>query len=403
MTGTRIAAQRSSPTHTPGGIYTLTPAPSPPATITPALVAGTGEGASGEGTFFDPNAPAAETDALPIAPIGEDEGPSGPAIPEQSSVVVSYAGQIVPIISLQDGISAGPAIAQGHVFAMSRAGQIAAVSATGELAVNDTLFTISPASQFGLNENLNYGDLAWSEDGRYLAIRVDAINPLDVTSFESGIWIFEPATKRSWQIFRDTYEGEVEQLHEQRRARHVIWAPNSTVLAITVETPIGLGNVFLPVTHSANDWVEAIPYADATWTADSTALIVSGRTWDGPSVVGRIALDTTWSYTEYLNQNNTGLVMQMATQLHDGRIAFLGSTADSIALYAMPPIAGEQPVRLTAPITGQIIAAEWNEARTAVLVTINADSRQQLWIAQINGTTSNVTLPDSHIDAAHWR
>lgn len=356
-----------------------------------------------EGTFFDPNAPAAGVESLPVAPVGEGEGPSGPTIPEQSSIVISYAGQIVPIIVLPNGISTGSTITQGRIFAMSGSGQIAAVTAAGELAVNDSQLMVSPASEFGLNENLVYGDLAWSEDGRYLAIRVDVANPHDSSSFESGIWIYEPETNSSWQVFRNTYEGQVEQLHEQRRALRVIWAPNSTALAITVETPVGLGTVFLPVKHSANDWVDAIPYAGATWTIDSAALIVSGKMWDGSNVIGRIALDTTWTYTEYLNQHETGMAMQAAIQLQDGRIAFLGSTAASFALYAVPPVPDEQPIRLTAPINGQIVTTEWNAQRTAVLVTAKVDNQQHLWVAHINGTISNNTLPGAHIDMARWR
>lgn len=358
---------------------------------------------SREGTFFDPNAPTAGVESLPVAPVGDVEGPSGPAIPEQRSIVISYAGQVVPLIVLPDGIGTGTAITQGRIFAISGTGQIAAVKATGELAVNDSQLMISPASEFGLNENLIYGDLAWSEDGRYLAIRVDATNSHDSSSFESGIWIYEPETNSSWQVFRNTYEGQAEQLHEQRRALRVIWAPNSAALAINVETPVGVGTVFLPIKHAANDWVNAIPYADATWTTDSTALIVSGQMWDGSNVIGRIALDTAWTYTEYLNQRDTGLVMQAAIQLHDGRIAFLGSTAASFALYAVPPVPGEQPIRLTAPINGQIVTAAWNTQRTAALVTVKVDNQQHLWVVHTNGTISNSTPSGVGIDKASWR
>lgn len=392
-----------SPSRTPGGIYTLTPLPTPPPTLTPVSATGTVVATASEGTFFDPNAPADGAESLPVAPVGNEERPSGPAISEQNSIVISYAGQIMPIVVLPDGIGTGSAITQGRIFAMNSSGQVAVVTATGELAVNNSQLMVSPASEFGLNENLSYSDLAWSDDGRFLAIRVDATNPHDSSSFESGIWIYEPATNSSWQIFRNTYEGQVEQLHEQHRALRAIWAPNSAALAITVETPVGLGTVFLPVKHSANDWVNAIPYADATWANDSTALIVSGQMWDGPNVIGRITLDTTWTYTEYLNQRDTGLAMQAAIQLQDRRIVFLGSTAASFALYAVPPVPGEQPIRLTAPITGQIVTAEWNTQRTAVLVTVKADNQQQLWVAHINGTISNSTLPGIPIDVARWR
>ncbi len=159
----------------------------------------------------------------------------------------------------------------------------------------------------------------------------------------------------------------------------------------------------MPVNHDVNEWVDAIPYADANWTADSSALIVSGRTWSGNSVVGRIALDTFWTYNEYQNQNSNGLIMQAATQLADGRLAFLGGSGNSFTLYIAQPISGSQPIQMSSQITGQISAAEWNSARTAVLVTVQNAGQKQIWIVRADGTISNSTLPGNNTTEAHWR
>jgi hypothetical protein len=146
--------------------------------------------------------------------------------------------------------------------------------------------------------------------------------------------------------------------------------------------------------------VPSIPFANATWAPDSTSLIVSGAHENGLTVVGRIALDEQWTYTEYLNQAITGLIMQAAIQLHDGRIAFLGGpAADSFALYITFATPGAQPVRVSPPITGQIITAEWNPERTAVLVTVHGG---QLWLVRTDGAVQNIT-PANGSDAAHWR
>jgi hypothetical protein len=271
------------------------------------------------------------------------------------------------------------------------------------LYINGMRITISPASQFGMPTDVILGDLVWSPDGTRLAFRVDALDPA-TQGFNSnaGVWICDPAAMQSWQIFRDTNASTATQLHEQRRAVAMRWAPNSTALDITVETPLGRANVFRPAAHDVSEEINAIPYADATWAPDSTSLIVSGTQWNGPSVVGRIALDENWTYTEYLNQINTGLFMQDAIQLYDGRIAFLGSgTANTFALYLVWP--GGAPVQVSSTIGGQVIAAEWNAARTAVLVTALTGTGYRLWIVRTDGVAQNATPSVGLPDAAHWR
>ncbi len=319
-------------------------------------------------------------------------------------MVISYAGQVVPLLALSGGFGAGTPLAQGSIFAVSGGGQVAAVGPDRWLYVNGVPMTVSPASIYGVPDNLSFGDLVWSPDGQRLAFRVDAANPNEQNAIDSGIWIYEPATNRSWQAFRSTYAGQVAQLDQQRRAVTVHWSPNGTALVVSVDTPLGRANVFMPVEHNANDYINAIPYADATWAVNSASLIVSGVKWNGMTVVGRVALDQNWTYTEYLNQFTSGLVMQAAAELYDGRIAFLGGpTPDSFALYLMQPVPGAQPVRVSAPVGGQIVTAEWNTARTAVLVTAQTAAGYRLWIVRTDGTAQDVTPPGGAPTAAHWR
>jgi hypothetical protein len=404
LTGTQVAqsinARGFTPTNTPGGIYTLTPTATPPPTLTPLPIP-TSATSEGGGTFYDPNAAPAGQESLPIAPAGQT-GPRGPAMPEQSYIVVSYAGQVVPLLPLLGGSGAGSPMAQGQVFAVSSSGQVAAVGSDRWLYVNGARLTVSPSSQFGMDPNLSFGDLVWSPDGRRLAMRVDAGNPNAQNAIDSGIWVYDPThMPPSWQIFRDTYQGQTAQLDQQRRALTVQWAPNNLALVVTVDTPLGRANVFMPVEHNANEVVNAIPHADATWAPDSTSLVVSGMTWNGTTVVGRVALDANWTYTEYLNQQSSGLYSQAAIQLADGRIAFLGSpTPGSFALYGIQPVSGAQPVQVSGLLSGTILSAEWNAQRTAVLVTTQGN---RLWIIRIDGTAQDSTPAGNGVNAAHWR
>lgn len=396
---TRLAVP--APKLTPATAATRPPTITPPPGNTPP-VGITALPVPGDGTFYDPNAPTAEQGALPVAPEG-NTGPPGPALPEQQYIVLSYVGQIVPLLDVPN-VAAGASspMGQGDIFAISSGGQVAAVGYDHTLYVNGQPMLISPASQFGLHENLSYGDLVWSPDGHRLAVRVDATDPAAFNGIDSGIWIYDPGTNQSWQAFRSTYQGA--QLHEQRRAITTQWAPNSSGLIVTVETPLGHGNVLMPVVHDANHFIDALPYANASWAPDSASVIVSGMKWGEMTVVGRVALDANWTYTEHLNQQTTGLVMQYAVELYDGRIAFLGGpTPDSFALYIAQPMPGAQPIALSQMISGSIIAAEWKADRTAVLVTVQTGGANRLWIVRTDGSAQDITPAAGAAASAHWR
>ncbi|HEX3050231.1 MAG TPA: hypothetical protein VHP83_06205 [Aggregatilineaceae bacterium] len=387
------------PTRTPGGMYTLAPSNTPPAFPT----------ATPPGTFYDPNATASSSENLPLVPTSESGPIGGPAaLPEQGSVIISYAGQVVPLLNFVPGAQQAPTVpmAQGTVFSVSPTGQVAAASgAGGFLYVNGSPVVVSPASIYGVNPNLTYADLVWSPDGRYLAFRIDAINTADSSAINTGVRVYDTGTGQSWQVFRTTYEGQTAQLHEQRQPLAMRWSPNSVVLVLTVSTPLGIANVpvdaLADINKTGNPYVNNLNYADATFAPDGT-IIVSGPQWTALSVIGRVDLNQNWAYTEYQNQATNGLTMRFATLLNDGWIAFLGGpTPDAFALYLVPAAQGMTPSPVSTFITGQIAAAEWNTARSAVLVTVQTPTGTQWWIVRTDGAVQNVTVQGA--SAAHWQ
>ncbi|MBN2305981.1 MAG: PD40 domain-containing protein, partial [Anaerolineae bacterium] len=259
----------------------------------------------------------------------------------------------------------------------------------------------------GLPPNLTIEDIVWSPDGNRLAFRVDAINPNEQNAINSGVWVYEPGSNRSWQVFRNTYQGQVEQLHQQQQALAIQWSPDGGGLVIAVTTPFGFANVVMSTFRdinqpSMNAPIEPIPYAFATWTADSTALIVSGLKWNEMTVIGRVAMNESRTYTPYLAQATSGLITQATIELYDGRIAFLGGPLPgAFALYVMWP--GAPPVQISGTLSGQILSAEWNRERSAVLVTVQTSAGHRLWLVRTDGTTQDITPAAGFPAAVHWR
>lgn len=406
-TADALNPNRPTATPTPGGIYTLTPLPP---TQTPLPVTMTPEGG---GVFNDPNAPPSGLDGLPDAQPG-NSGPSGPPLPEQQRIVISYQGQVVPLLALDaltGSVAGGSALDQGTVFAVSGSGSVATVRQDRQLYINGAPMLVSPASRFGLPENLSVTDLAWSPDGARIAFRVDAIDPNQQNAIDSGIWIYEPATDRSWQVFRTGYAGQIAPWEDVQRPLTIRWSSDGTRLLVPYVGGAGRATALLNAgldinTLAADDYgsyLSEIGFADATWLLSQNGVIVSGSQQGGATVVGRILFGAGWSYEEILNQATVGLVMEAAAELANGWIGFLGSAGGSFALYSVAPYPGSQPGALTASIPGQVIAATWDNARSAVLVTVQSGGATRLWLLNTSGATQDVTPLGGAPDVARWR
>jgi len=250
--------------------------------------------------------------------------------------------------------------------------------------------------------------VAWSPDGSRLAFRIDASNPGDPTALHSGVWVYRPGDDSAHQVFRTGFEGQVAQIHEQRRADAITWSPDGAALLIRVATPWGFDNVVTPASHDVNEapgggFIEALGFADATWAANGRDVIVSGTPWGGgPDVVGRVN-PLTRHYSEILNQQTTGLFMRAAFEVAPGQIAFLGGpSADGFALYTAPDTPGATPAPLSGTIPGQVARAEWSRERRAALVTVQSPAGLRLWIVRLDGTAQDVTPAAGAFTDAGW-
>lgn len=394
---------------TPGGIWTLTPLPPTPTSQPDTLPSDGGS----SGAVYDPNASNTGQNSAPPAPSSDGAGPADLPLPEQQQIVISYQGQVVPLLALDlaGNVAGNAALDQGTAFAVSPGGAVAAVHADRILYVNGQAMLISPANAYGMPENLVINDLAWSPDGTRLAFRVDAIDPNQQNVIDSGIWVYEPATQRSWQVFRTGYAGQIAPWEDVQRPLTIRWSPDGTRLLVPYLGAAGRATALLNAGLDINmlaaedydSYLSEIGFADATWASDSGSVIVSGTRQDGASVVGRIRFGDSWRYEEYLNQSSTGLQMEAAAEMPNGWIGFLGSANGTFALYSVAPVPNAVLQAVSGLTPGEVISATWNDARSAVMVTAQSGGVTRLWLIRTDGTVRDITPAGGVPAVARWR
>ena len=163
---------------------------------------------------------------MPPAAPGEAES-GGPPLPEQSGVIVSYAGQVVPLLTLTGGLDAPP-LAQGDIFDIAPTGAVAQSAACrawqSALRINGQELRVLPSSA-RLNTNLRYADVEWAPDGSRLPSTSTRRTPTTRPP-STAAWVYRPGDDTAHQVFRTGYEGRVAQAHEQRAATAIDWSPD---------------------------------------------------------------------------------------------------------------------------------------------------------------------------------
>ena len=406
-TATLTASPSSTPTDTRTPTATLTPVPT--LTFTPNVILST---ATRRPTFTTIPVAASPTEApeIPDAEIGEGEI-GGTALPFATVTPIPTLAPVIPPTftpvfvggSVPEGdsllyvnpagevtsINGGSIQAVGQVFDVGPQGQMAFFGYDNQLYAHGQQVLLSPSSGFGLAEDMYVRQMDWSPNGRYLAVVFGSrAGPEGVTS--AGVWIMDFSSMQSWQVLRDTWDVT---------STRVQWAPNSTAVLITANTPSGVMTTFLPLNYDANQEFRRHPYQDSTWAADSASVIVSGQHQQGYYILGRVNLDFDQTYVGY-DVSGAGItVTRAAAELPGGQIGFLGATdpAGPFVLYRMTP--GSVPTPVSGTIPGPIASWEWNRSRTALLV-VTAD--RQLWIVRTNGSVQNATPANGILNEVHW-
>jgi hypothetical protein len=130
-------------------------------------------------------------------------------------------------------------------------GESASVNADGVLFVNLQVFTLSPSSRYGQGQKFRVTLLRWSPDGRFLAFRVETPNAQSGTlSFDDtindGLWIYEPAANRSWQVYRNQYRpGQPIQI-----VYDFSWANDSRTLIVMLGSGYVLVDSFVDINRT---------------------------------------------------------------------------------------------------------------------------------------------------------
>ncbi len=266
----------------------------------------------------------------------------------------------------------------------------------GWFYVNGVRLETSPASEFGLG-NKRITQIDWAPNNAIVAFVVDGEDPAN--AFDYGVWIYDVGSGRARQIFRNE--------PNYRRALDIQWSPNNGALLITIrsESPPGIVHTILALDHDPNDRSYIVhTYSYATWAPNSGSVIVSGRNTDGSIVLGRILLPN----QNYIPINATApdvVFTNAAIETIGGQIYFLGSPNESgpHRLYRINAEGGEAAIISTTSVSGELVDAEWNNERNALLAVFNMAANRRAYVFNISGGVTDVTPPSGIVGDVRWQ
>ena len=263
------------------------------------------------------------------------------------------------------------------------------------------LYTFEPylpqyRAESAADNRLLLQSVQWSPDGRMLAFHID--NP-QMMSTEQGVWFWQPLNEipsdPSYQLLRNCPPACAEANADVGQAWRILdydWSgdndmlllelllPNESRRAITVRRAARDLN-----DTQANTAPDLLYYEYASWTNDSTRLVVSGRAADGSVGFGIVNPDG--SNPQLTPANDIGMVwVQDAVQRGDtNTLVMLGS-----ALTPQSPVqlVAEDGTVLTPPIGMQAPSAvNWSPDRTMVMLRVSGST----YIASVDGRVWDIS------------
>ncbi len=276
-------------------------------------------------------------------------------------------------------------------------GEQLAVARGNQIYINDTPIPLS-FSPGGLREGRSVREIEWSPNGRYIAFTITGNSADDFNNsfYDYGVWVYD-----TWDLSTEKI------LHEDdRKIIRIAWSPNSMNLLVqfedtsepspmreyaivTVEPPWN-PDLWFSISHR---------YSDATWSLDSEYVYVSGLDTNGNPVLGRLNLAEDQRFEPI---SFAGVVyVHAAIEVQTDQLAFLGAPAPTGPFYLYSGRIGSTPQQISStPLNGFVIDWDWNDQRTALLVTMQQSQvQQQAWAIDIAGNVNRLALTGR----VHWR
>ena len=260
------------------------------------------------------------------------------------------------------------------------------------------------------SESIRFTRVRWSPDGQRVAFlaetpgaRGDGSARIGDTPSD-GLWVWTLTPGQPVQFTHHALHNHYAYVYGRDNARMVrdfAWSPDGMLLLVELDREGDFPGMLalIPPDFDADAGPLLLPHEYGSWSLDGSRILVSGEMTDVGPILGWIDRNT-----QNLNIIVDGraltqpLWMQDAVEMRDGRIAFLGAPynpvdpnagrrSPDVGLYIYNPL-NVEPVRVAYLGGGPVIEAEWNAARTAVLVRL-AGGRTLL--VQTNGAISDLT------------
>jgi hypothetical protein len=321
----------------------------------------------------------------PTARVITAAPPTVRALPSATSIEIPLPAPTALVIGtpLQPGSAPAAGVSILRDRDTSIQGVTAFIDPGGRLTVGNQPFT--GTLPWGVESR--FTNVRWSPDGRFLAIVVEIPNapsyPPDSTRLiNDGLWVWDSTNNQTYFVYRQIYH-EV-RAEGPRLIDDIIWSPDNDAILVNLgrgrlgkaSVLVGVGGAIAQPSQYANI-AQGRPLWDYAGGSalDDQRFVVTGSAAGQPSRLGILYRDG--RFEQVADGAALGMWMQNATQLPDGRYAFLGKPSPTgrsedspqpLRLYVMSP--GGQPSAVSGVLSGNVLGADWDPGRQNLSVRI---------------------------------